>query len=234
NFCFRPPTASSAARIQCAGSCSDQPGCGRETSSEPLAEPTIRWSPSISIALTPDVPRSRPRYMTLLLAPSGQVVLQKNIDADSLLRGQHRQSVRLRLQHPDGTAYLVAGVLVEDRVNRAVDKRLPGRAGEFMGDNHRPPFRVNLAKCPDQAAIAGAEAVDAVQADMPAKRLTNGCFGQPRIVPRLDYRQDRHLREILRQDRQETFQPFAMVAHQHGTGEHPDAAVHLAEEAPHE
>src|SRR3546814_11688663 len=68
-------------------------------------------------------------------------ILQKDIDADALLRGQHRQSVRLRLQHPDGAAHLVAGVLVEDRVDRAVEKRLAGRGGELMGDDHRPPLR---------------------------------------------------------------------------------------------
>ena len=42
------------------GSCSDQPGCGRETSSGAVAEPTTRWSASISSALTLDVPRSMP------------------------------------------------------------------------------------------------------------------------------------------------------------------------------
>src|SRR5690606_25043439 len=198
---------------------------------------------SISIALTPDVPRSSPRYIWLLLiAPSccgglsvcsalrpkaawrfsgvsRQVVLQEYVDTDALLGGEHRQPVCLRLQDADGTANLVARILIENGIDRSVDECLARRGGELMGDDHRPLARVRyLTERADEPAISGTETVDAVQADVPAKCLANGCLGQRRIVTRLDDRQNGHLGEILRQNRQKAFKPFAMVAHQHGTG----------------
>ena len=54
----RPP------RHQSSGSCSDQPGCGRDDASALwLACPISRWSRSKSTVLTEEVPMSMPRYM---------------------------------------------------------------------------------------------------------------------------------------------------------------------------
>src|SRR5690606_20312716 len=63
-------TASSHALIQSAGSCSDQPSCGRETDKDAVADAITFWLPSISSALTPDVPRSSPRYILIPPAPA--------------------------------------------------------------------------------------------------------------------------------------------------------------------
>ncbi len=65
----RAAMACSHAAIQCEGSCSDQPGCRRETVSGALPWPTTVWSPSTRIAFTPDVPRSSPRYMAHPVVP---------------------------------------------------------------------------------------------------------------------------------------------------------------------
>ncbi len=55
-------TASSVAFHQSAGSCSDQPGCGRTGSTAlALASPSGLPAPSIRNAFTPEVPISMPR-----------------------------------------------------------------------------------------------------------------------------------------------------------------------------
>src|SRR3989440_8937852 len=60
-----PPRTSSAARHQSSGSCSDQPGCGRESGYSALAVARTCPSPSIATPLTADVPTSRPTRTTL-------------------------------------------------------------------------------------------------------------------------------------------------------------------------
>src|SRR5690606_18052923 len=122
----RPAIASSVARIQSAGSCSDQPACGRAVFTSVLeAEPTTVCSASISMALTLDVPRSIPRYMAfslvavILVRAGREVVLDEDIEADALLRRDDGQAVRLGAQHADGAAHLVAGILVEHGIDGA-------------------------------------------------------------------------------------------------------------------
>ena len=64
-------TARSAAASQSRGFCSDQPGCGRDSSSGAELDPTTACASSISVALTADVPRSSPRYIGARLARRG-------------------------------------------------------------------------------------------------------------------------------------------------------------------
>ena len=105
-------TAVSAAAIQSAGSCSDHPGCGRETSSAPFAWPMMRWAPSISSALTPDVPRSSPRYMPgssrskLRSKPPGLASVQAPPPADYFEARKNSLPRRVHLSNSAKTRFL--------------------------------------------------------------------------------------------------------------------------------
>ncbi len=69
--------------------------------------------------------------------------------------------VGMRLHHPHGAAHLVAGILIEHRVEQPFRKRRPGRCGQLMRDHRQMPHRRMRPQCFDETAIAGAEAVEA-------------------------------------------------------------------------
>ena len=78
----------------------------------------------------------------------GQVVLEENVDADALLRADDGDAIGLGLQHADGAAHLMAGILIEDGVDQSVVQRRPRMRRQFMGDDadrRRRSFAVSSA-----------------------------------------------------------------------------------------
>ncbi len=86
--------ASSAARSQSPGACSDQPECGRCTVRLACPTPITFCASSISIALMPDVPRSSPRYMSVLHSSAFRADCPSRICRYECAPGQLRPAVR--------------------------------------------------------------------------------------------------------------------------------------------
>ncbi len=84
---------------------------------------------------------------------SGQIVPEEYVDTDTFLRGDDRQAIGARLQHADGAAHLVAGILVEHGIQQPFPQRIGGVFRQFMGDDRKRSFAICGPKRPDEAAI---------------------------------------------------------------------------------
>src|SRR5258707_12783149 len=94
----------------------------------------------MSTALTEDVPISRPMYIfpgrSLCPRPLGlrNVVSHEDIDADAFLAGVDGEPLALGDEHARGAPRLMAGVLIDDGVDRAAHEIAARQRGQFMGD----------------------------------------------------------------------------------------------------
>src|SRR3954453_9148934 len=88
-----------------------------------------------------------------------QIVPQKNVDADALLVGADRLTRTMREQDSRRRPCLVAGILVDDGIERTADQETPRVLGQLMGDpDHLARAARGLERIGD-AAVPGTAAI---------------------------------------------------------------------------
>src|SRR5258707_15738085 len=114
----------------------------------------------MSTALTEDVPISRPMYIfpgrSLCPRPLGlrNVVSHEDIDADAFLAGVDGEPLALGEEQARGTSCLMAGVLVDDRVDGAAHEMAAGDRRQLVGDEDEVAGAATRLQGGDDAGLA--------------------------------------------------------------------------------
>src|SRR3954453_10373505 len=117
-----------------------------------------------------------------------QIVPQKNVDADALLVGADGLTRTMREQDSRCGPGLVAGILVDDGIERATDQETPRVLSQLVGnpDHLTRPSR-GLERVGD-ATVAGAAAVYAAQIGLAREQRRSELPRALAVVAALDHR----------------------------------------------
>src|SRR3954470_11198904 len=141
-----------------------------------------------------------------------QIVPQKNVDADALLVGADGLTRSMREQHSRRRSCLVAGILVDDGIERAADQETPCVLSQLMRNpDHLARASRGLQRVGD-ATVPGATAVYAAQIWLAREQCRSELPGALAVVAALDHRQREQLRIFAGQDLVEAELPLSVIA----------------------
>jgi hypothetical protein len=126
-----------------------------------------------------------------------------------------------RLENADGTAHLVAAILIEDGVNNPSVSALREFAVSSWTTTDKLSGAMHLTAL-DQPAIAGTKIVDRDDIGMGRERPVYLLFDHFRIIIGLDRTDDIQIWKLRLDDLGETGRPVHMVRQRHRSGHHED------------
>src|SRR3954466_2671434 len=163
-----------------------------------------------------------------------QIVPQKNVDADALLVGADGLTRTMREQDSRCGPGLVAGILVDDRIEGATDQETPRVLSQLVGnpDHLTRPSR-GLERIGD-ATVSGATAVYAAQIWLAREQCRSELPRPLGVIATLDHRQREQVRILAGQDLVEAELPLSVIAQRQRSCDHGHRTLATSEEPSHQ